>query len=757
MKIKKKELRRGQAQLPINYPRPLRSPGSEEMVAVEALCKQLGHNEVSIRRPVLEQVPTYIRKLMAPMAEMEAAYEGRTTAIGSHTTSTSTSTTSSSSSSTGRSAKKSKTRPVAEPPAAATRDAAQEDVGSGSGSEIESVTAYFAAHPNSPNPYFYHNLTEGLKVYREKVAKEHRSAQQRESMKKLKQRRLDEHRRRAQAGRYGAAAEHDEQDTSGDSDAEEVGSAGQNAHRAHYHHWIQSWADLELVLLKLSRGLFFCLWHSDKPLEQLACADLISGFIAVPPTPRGQVLMASCLLRVLSREWPTIDHYRMDKYLALARRLLQQVFQIMKRSSIADSSTEAPQPPSPEKAEKNAAGRKRSRAEAEGSVELKKCTTAAGSSASDAAMAFTARGIAEALLVQHFGHHPLVQRVAREVLFLFQVHLIPNTTSVGLIMHICDVSFDELEKAFNADCPAPLFAVAAAGIPLYAMSQGNYVEKRVLDYFFPPLAAGVLSSRRAAQLVASLTQQQQDALRRKGSRGGAPPPAKRLSVEEIEAIAQSRANADTRLILELLLHACQSYAVCRGTVRVVRVMFSEAELVLRQALDPEAYMPLSRTAQRRRIEKEIEEVNETRRRVRDERAGVKEAKKTVKRKELMEKVKERKAALLRQLGETEEPISSEEDADKEEATGKKKRTQKKAVKKKGKNLADTAPEGAEESRPTGKKKGAVTLDTKSLRKAILEEEAAEKKGGKKVKITRDSKRKKHYKLTRKDLFGEEDT
>lgn len=669
MKIKKKELRRGLAQLPINYPDPDVLPEAlpdlgglidldREMVAAETLCKQLGHNEASVRNAVLDQVPIFLDKLLRPLVAMEKEYEGN-----------------------GKSKKQT--------------------------SEIESVRAYFAAHPATHNPYFYHNLLEGLQMHREKVAKEHRLARQRESVRSMKQQQAEERRRKESLGRYGESSL--EAEAEGDA-REAVQSkrrdpAVPNEHRQKYSVWIQSWADVELVLLKLCRGLFFCLWHSDKPLDQLACADVIASLIQRPETLRGQVLLASCLFRVLSREWPTIDHYRMDKYLALVRRALQQVLLIMRRSCGTTETKEVSDAKKP--------GQKRVQRE-----EKKE----------EAAVPSTASMIANQMLNAFFPSDLELQRVSHEVFFFFQRQVIPNTCSVGLTMHLCDVAFDELEKAFGPGVPAALFTVAAAGIPLFAMSQGNYVEKRVLDHFFPPIASGVLASRRATQL---------STLKMRQAKGR----VKEAEVIAIEEAAQAQAHAETQEIVAQLVDCCQRYAVSRGTVRVVRVMFSEAEMVLRQTLTPELYEPMPPSAMRRRIQREIDEVNEVRRRVVEERTGVKEAKRGEKRKALLEKVKARRAAMLL---EDEEEKKEDEAPERPDKTVMEKASKKqKKAKKEGTAVKDSDKGAAKEEKKT--------VDKKAIIEMIKREEAEAEKS--KKKLIRSTKRKKNYVLTKEDLYG----
>lgn len=901
MKIKKKELRRGLAQLPINYPDPDVVPealldlgGSidldQEMCAVEAICKQLGHNELRVRQAALSQVPAYLRQVLAPLAKMEVAYEAHSTlscpqAFSSTTTAEVVTPTN---------------RLPPHRPSRAIQTAAHD--GDTTPLHTKKHAPQRHATPQRTSlPFrkdgnegtdgqggssFMANLLEGLQMYRERVAKAYRQSQQRESMQRFQERQREQKQQLAMRGKYGvqagcrdafspatkaeeaAAAENAFRDrttttvrttpTSGEDGekAAEANLARATAARALEAQWWKAWADVELVLLKLCRGLFFCLWHSDKPLDQLACADTLASFISMGPTSRSQILLGSCYFRVLSREWPKVDHYRMDKYLALVRRLFQQMLQIIRRewdhSSSASSSSssltslsreccarfpdaeEEEKEKEEEKEEeegtekkgkrrrnpsttKEAKPNKKDRKEAsdragrspprdreeedEAKHERGNDIPDASSSSSSSSSPLTTRGI----MVHCFTHFlppftPSFRRVVEEVVFLFQMQIFPNPTSIGMTMHLADISFEELVKALEGGATPPgVWVTVAAGIPLYAMSQGNGIEKRVLDHFFPPIAAGMLASRRTTQFSERLRSTPGLRLHKEGTAGGevvvdvSSSPAKRShrTVEEIEEEATALAMADTMTLMEQLLWVCQSFSVCRGTVRVVRVMFGEAELALRQALHPEQYTPLSHAGRERRIAQELKEVDDTRQRVREERAGVKEAKRAVKRAALEEKVEARREELWKAHQKNSSSLSSsalaeedevEERDTKEMSTKKREGVHQKTPKKKEKEAKKTSTvtpkQHAREEKSSPKSSAAAVrssgemrakekktttptsavppgLDRRSIREAIKMEEAEAKKG-KKVKIVRNTKRKKDYHLTKKDLMGSDD-
>ncbi|KAG5508796.1 hypothetical protein JKF63_05295 [Porcisia hertigi] len=655
MKIKKKDLRKREAQLPINYPDPDVIPDSlpggvidfdAELVQVEILCKRLAHNEVTVRDAVLTEVPHYLERLTGAMEEMEKTYE----------------------------------------------------------SEIAQVEAYFKAHPKAPNPYRYENLPLALQQFREKAVEQEREDRRRVALRDLRSRQAQERRDKKQYGRYGSPA--------GDSaaasdDDEEAGLSagpkpahvykGQNLHRERYQTWMEAWCNVELVFLKLCRGIHYCLWHSDKPLVQLACAQRIADLLHAPRTLRCKILFYGCLFRVLAREWPTIDRYRMDKYLALVRRMVFTYVKMVK--DVHDSDAAAPSVgTSPAKrtsnavevqrspAEKKANGAKRSRDD-RGAVPKSEDDTATVN-----ALWKTAAGVSQAALQKCIGAATATAKVVREIIYILQRQIFPSSASVGLTMHICDVAFDEFVRA---ELGVNLFVALSAGIPLYAMSQGNYVEKRVLDNFFPPLAGGVYAQRRAEQLAQAMAAKTLTSQKRGKKQSGNSGVS--ASSEAVEALAVEHASAEASTVMREIAFFCRKYAVARGVAYEVRPMFSEVEFIMRQSADPESFQPLTHTAKRRRIEQELKEVDDTREKVHSERQAVRDIKKQVRHAELKEKVKARKEAL------------------------------------------------------TGNGGKAAGVSSAVLRKQILADEARAKR-----KPVHNTKRKKAYHLTKQDLYGDAD-
>ncbi|XP_015117598.1 ribosomal RNA processing protein 1 homolog [Diachasma alloeum] len=86
----------------------------------------------------------------------------------------------------------------------------------------------------------------------------------------------------------------------------------------------------ETDFMRLWKGLFYCMWMSDKPLVQEELAESISNLVHCFETMESAVLYTKCALRTLSTEWFGIDQYRLDKFQMLARRILRQTFVMCK-------------------------------------------------------------------------------------------------------------------------------------------------------------------------------------------------------------------------------------------------------------------------------------------------------------------------------------------------------------------------------------------------------------------------------------------
>ncbi|XP_052348794.1 ribosomal RNA processing protein 1 homolog B-like isoform X1 [Oncorhynchus keta] len=84
-------------------------------------------------------------------------------------------------------------------------------------------------------------------------------------------------------------------------------------------------------LLKLWKGLFYCLWMQDKPLLQEELSNHISGLIHSFQNIQSQFMFLETFLQTVKREWTGIDRLRMDKFFQLVRFVFRNTFEMMKR------------------------------------------------------------------------------------------------------------------------------------------------------------------------------------------------------------------------------------------------------------------------------------------------------------------------------------------------------------------------------------------------------------------------------------------
>jgi hypothetical protein len=264
-------------------------------------------------------------------------------------------------------------------------------------------------------------------------------------------------------------------------------------HEAGRELWIallrsESVSNLSLIFEKLCLGLFYCMWHSDKPLVQHECALKIVQLMAAPPTPLLKELMLRSMLRMLARHWNRIDRYRMDKYMAMVRKLCFQMLAYLveqiQRPLNAVAAAPASVPTAAEAASTTAAspaGKKKASSKTKAAAaSSNKSTTVEAPAAAD----FSSKALLEACV-----RSPALLRVGAT----FQWDIVRGEGTVGLTMHIADLMLTEMLRLDELE--APLFTAVSLAFPLYAMQRGDFVEKRVMDNFVVPIAAGQLERR----------------------------------------------------------------------------------------------------------------------------------------------------------------------------------------------------------------------------------------------------------------------
>lgn len=91
-------------------------------------------------------------------------------------------------------------------------------------------------------------------------------------------------------------------------------------------------------LLKIWRGLFYCMWVQDEPLLQEELANIISQLIHVVHSSEAQHLFLQTFWQTMNREWEeTTDELQLDKYCMLIRLVLRQSFEVLKRKAWEES------------------------------------------------------------------------------------------------------------------------------------------------------------------------------------------------------------------------------------------------------------------------------------------------------------------------------------------------------------------------------------------------------------------------------------
>jgi len=89
----------------------------------------------------------------------------------------------------------------------------------------------------------------------------------------------------------------------------------------------QDFEDVEMM--RLWKGLYYCFWHSDKPMVQEELAENISSFIPAFRSEKSSLIFIRSFHKTIGREWFGIDRWRKDKFMMLSRRFLRGVFKFL--------------------------------------------------------------------------------------------------------------------------------------------------------------------------------------------------------------------------------------------------------------------------------------------------------------------------------------------------------------------------------------------------------------------------------------------
>ncbi|KAF9311651.1 hypothetical protein BGZ91_006754 [Linnemannia elongata] len=97
--------------------------------------------------------------------------------------------------------------------------------------------------------------------------------------------------------------------------------------------WISNKKDFtHIELMKLWKGLFYCVWMSDKPIIQQQLSETLSSLILRVPRESVMAFIAT-FWETICGEWHGIDRLRLDKFYFLLRRFLSYSFRMLKENA----------------------------------------------------------------------------------------------------------------------------------------------------------------------------------------------------------------------------------------------------------------------------------------------------------------------------------------------------------------------------------------------------------------------------------------
>ncbi|CAH1396743.1 unnamed protein product [Nezara viridula] len=93
--------------------------------------------------------------------------------------------------------------------------------------------------------------------------------------------------------------------------------------------------------MRIWKGLFYCVWMSDKPLVQEECVENISNLIHCFMELEDVQKFIRCFFQSISQAWFGLDSHRLDKYLMLVRRFLRQMLEYLYKENWESGKVEA--------------------------------------------------------------------------------------------------------------------------------------------------------------------------------------------------------------------------------------------------------------------------------------------------------------------------------------------------------------------------------------------------------------------------------
>ncbi|XP_046583713.1 ribosomal RNA processing protein 1 homolog A-like [Haliotis rubra] len=89
-------------------------------------------------------------------------------------------------------------------------------------------------------------------------------------------------------------------------------------------------------LIKLWKGLHYCMWMQDKPLLQEELAVHITGLVFSFSNTAAAMKFFKVFLVTEAREWNGIDRQRLDKFMMMTRQMLHEMFVLLRQGQWAE-------------------------------------------------------------------------------------------------------------------------------------------------------------------------------------------------------------------------------------------------------------------------------------------------------------------------------------------------------------------------------------------------------------------------------------
>eukprot|EP00112_Aurelia_sp_Birch-Aquarium-sp1_P017206 Seg397.20 transcript_id=Seg397.20/GoldUCD/mRNA.D3Y31 product="Ribosomal RNA processing protein 1 B" protein_id=Seg397.20/GoldUCD/D3Y31 len=86
-----------------------------------------------------------------------------------------------------------------------------------------------------------------------------------------------------------------------------------------------------LDVMKLWKGLFYCMWFSDKPLVQEDLAQALANLLHALKDSVAVFKLIEGFFMTMGREWHGIDRLRLDKFYMLVRKMLKEIFEYLQK------------------------------------------------------------------------------------------------------------------------------------------------------------------------------------------------------------------------------------------------------------------------------------------------------------------------------------------------------------------------------------------------------------------------------------------